>query len=45
MIIFLCILLFAVIAGWKSDSWHGSLLMGFIILALLLSILRVGGWI
>lgn len=45
MIYFLCFLLFLAICGGKGKGWQGVLALALIDIALLLSILRVGGYI
>ena len=45
MIYFLCFLLFLAIRGGKGKGWQGVLALALIDIALLLSILRVGGYI
>ena len=45
MIYFLCFLLFLTIACGKGKGWQGALALAAIDIALLLAILRVGGYI
>lgn len=45
MIIFLCVMLFIVLVGMKTDSISGDACFATIVIGLLFSILKVGGWL